>query len=382
VAERALKIAAYCSIRPFVRARPMAQKSAPPPSRVKAALSALFGYSSQEQVVKQVDSGPFAFTDALTTSALTGGSGVQVRARAAIYQRWQEMQADPIIAGALRMHITSALAGSETNGDAVFLEVKANCKGQAQMEAIVKEASEDLTKLLNSVAMQVAYNGAAFGDAYARIYTQKGRGVTDLCVDEMMLPPLVQAYEVGNKTVAIKVAIGPRLSETLTMDQVARLKMPRTSYVPQPIAVEKAVRLKVAEDDVTQQAPMPSLAGGSFLYDAESQWANFRSALSSLTAQRLLDSIDESIYTLQVEGMTQEQQQAMSKNLERIFKKSKELADKALKDGRSTLGRIRYLLSFGTSRFCRCRGSTPAAAQGRGGRRTPALMTSCFRPSC
>jgi hypothetical protein len=345
----------------------MAQKSASPPSRVKSAFLALIGSSSPEALRKEVEHGPFYYTDALTTSALTGASGVQVRARAAILQRWQEMQADPIVGGALRMHVTSALAGSETNGDAVFIEAKADFKGKGEMEKLVKEAAEDLTKMFNAVAMTVAYNGAAYGDAYARIYTKPGKGVTDLGVDELMMPPLVQPYEVGNKTVAVRVALGPRSAETLTMDQVARLKMPRTSYVPQPMAVEKALRIRVTEDDASQQIPMPSLAGGSFLYDAEGQWLNFRSALSSLTAQRLLDSLDESIFTLQVDGMTKEQQQVMSKNLEQVFKKSKELADKALKDGRSFMGRIRYLLPvFREKQILQMQGLNSSGGTGQG----------------
>ena len=39
------------------------------------------------------------------------------------------------------------------------------------------------------------------GDSYARVYGQDKVGVTDLLCDEMVLPPLVQPFEQGSKTV-------------------------------------------------------------------------------------------------------------------------------------------------------------------------------------
>jgi hypothetical protein len=128
------------------------------------------------------------------------------------------------------------------------------------------------------------------------------------------------------------------------MNQMAHLKMPRMLYSPQPLAVEKAWRTKVMEDDVEKLPVMPTVVGGSFLADAESQYDKFVAALQGLVGQRVLDSIDESIFTAQVQGMTKEQAQEFKTSLTQILKRSKEVADNAVKTGIPFLGRIRHIL--------------------------------------
>lgn len=294
--------------------------------------------------VDDVDQSGFGYADTLTTASLMGSGVVNARPRQAIYMKYQQMMADPVISGALRIHVTAALGGHETSGDVVFIEPTVQARGNAQAEKLVTEIGRELAPLLNRIAVTVTYNGVGFGDAYARLYTQKGKGVTDISVDEMMLPPLIQPYEVGNKTVVCEVAVGRKMREKLVMDQIARLKMPRMIYTAQPLAVEKAWRTHITENDAEKLPVMPSLAGGSFLAEAEGQYDKFVAAMQGLVGQRVLDSIDESMFTVETGGMTKEQQQTFTTSVIKMLTKSKSVADEAVKTGLPFLGRIRHIL--------------------------------------
>lgn len=295
--------------------------------------------------VQEVERSGFEHAETLTTTALVGSGVISARSRQHIYAKYQQMQFDPIVSSAMRLHVTAALGGHETSGDLVFIEASADSRdGKAQEEAVAKELADDLGPLFNRIAMQVAYNGVTYGDAYARLYPKMGKGVVDASVDEMLLPPLVQPYERGNETVVCMVAIGSKYRERLTMNQIAHLKMPRLLYTPQPLAVEKAWRTRVLEDDIENLPVMPAVVGGSFLADAETQFDNFRAALNGLVGQRVLDSIDESMFTAQVAGMNEEQRQEFIASLTQVLKKSKQIADEAVKKGTPFLGRIRHIL--------------------------------------
>lgn len=296
------------------------------------------------RAVQEVEQASYEYSETMTTTALTGNGVVGARNRQQLYQKYQQMATDPLVSGAVRLHVTAALGGHETSGDLVFIEANADAKGNSQAEAVIAELSESLAPMFNRIAFLAAYNGAVYGDAYGRIYARKGKGVVGLTVDELMLPPLVIPYEQADKTVVCRVAVGAKLRETLTMDQIARLKMPRLAYLPQPLAVEKAWRMQITENDPDKLPLMPSLVGGSFLADAESQFNNFQSAMAGLVGQRVLDSIDESIFTAQVNGMTTEQRQTFLASIKNMLKKSKEVAEEAVKSGRPVLQRIRHIL--------------------------------------
>lgn len=300
--------------------------------------------------VEDVDRSGFGFGETLSTTALLGNGVNGARTRQAIYLKYQQMLSDPVVSGAIRNHVTAALGGHETSGDLVFIEAKPDAKTDKAANKMVEEIAKDLGSMFNRVAATVAYHGAAYGDAYARLYPVKQKGLVDMTSDELMLPPLVQPYELGNKTVVCEVAVGDRLREKLVMSQIARLKMPRLMYVPQPLAIERAWRSKITEDDPEKLPLMPSLAGGSFLSDAETQYNNFIAALQGLVGQRVLDSIDESIFTAEVAGMTKEQRQEFMESVKRMLQRSKHLADEAVASGRPVLTRIRHLLPVATGK--------------------------------
>lgn len=298
--------------------------------------------------VREVQTSGFEYADPVTTSSLVGNGVIPARPRQQIYAKYQQMLSDPLVSGALRLHVTAALGGHETTGDYVFIESKPDTKGDASKATMVKEIATALGPMFNRVAQQVAYNGVAFGDSYARMYVRKrkgeGGGVTALQVDEMLLPTLVQPYEKAGQTVVCMVSVGPKWREELVMDQIARLKMPRLNYVPQPVAVEKAWRTALAEDDPEKMPLMPSLAGGSFLVDAESQFDKFQAAMTGLVGQRVLDSIDESIFTAETDGMSAEDKDRFLASVKKMLTRSKQIADDAVKSGQPHLARVRHIL--------------------------------------
>lgn len=318
--------------------------AAPKESWFKATMSRM-GWGKEH--LTEVDRSGFQYAETLTTAALVGSGVVGARARQTLYAKYQQMLFDPIVSGALRLHVTAALGGHETSGDLVFVEATGDARAKGadkESEAVAKELSEDLGPIFNRIAMQVAYNGVGWGDAYARLYAKNGKGVIDASVDEMLLPPLVQAYKQGNETKVCVIVCGVKQRERLTMNQMAHLEMPRMLYSPQPLAVEKAWRTKVVEDDIDALPLMPSLVGGSFLADAESQYDKFVAAMGGLVGQRVLDSIDESMFTAQCQGMTTEQTQLFLSNVRQMLEKSKKVADDAVKSGIPFLGRLRHLI--------------------------------------
>lgn len=319
--------------------------------------------------IQAVQQAGFDYSETLTTQALIGAGVISARSRQLLYAKYQQMQFDPIVSGAMRLHVTAALGGHETSGDLVFIEPSAEARGagNASDEALAKELAQDLGPIFNRIAMQVAYNGVVWGDAFGRLYAKQGVGVVDVTVDETMLPPLVQPYTRGNETVVCVVAIGAKMRERLTMNQIAHLKMPRMLYSPQPLAIEKAWRSKVLEDDVEALPVMPEVVGGSFLADAENQYDKFVAAMGGLVGQRVLDSIDESIFTAQVQGMTAEQSQQFRASLVQVLKRSKEVADQAVKTGVPFMGRIRHILPvWGEKQIMQVQGVNSSGGSGGG----------------
>lgn len=330
---------------------------------LSGAVRKLFG----RDVVEEVDRAGLDYSESTTTTSLTGNGVIGARNRQLIYQKYQQMLADPLVSGAIRLHVTAALGGHETSGDLVFIEAKAGAKDDAMLAAEVKELADELGPMFNRVAVPAAYNAAGFGDAYARLYAQDRVGLVGMIVDEMLLPPLVIPYEQGDKTRICLVAVGEKTREKMTMDQIGRVKMPRMLYTPQPMAVEKAWRTAVLEDDPEKLPLMPSLVGGSFLADAETQYNNFAAALQGLVGQRVLDAIDESMFAANVTGMTIEQRQAFLASIGNMLKKSKSVADEAVRTGRPFLGRIRHLIPvWGEKQLVSVQGVNSSGGSGSG----------------
>jgi hypothetical protein len=281
--------------------------------------------------------------DSATISTLLGSGKKAARARSAIYDKWSLMESDAICSSALGLLVTTALGGHETTGQMVFIEKTPAAETDKRLGKIVDEINEDLSALFNKVAFTMGYTGSAFGDAYARVYTN-AQGVVDLYTDEMVRPPLVQPFERGSRTVGYAVYVGERNFERLDVTQLARLKMPRTQWVPQNGVVEKALKLALTEDDIDNLPIMPSMAGGSLLYNAEESYDNLAASLMGLVGQRWMDSIDEEMVSVNLESMTVDQQKRFIDSIKTMLLKSKALAEQAVSGGKPIMERIRHII--------------------------------------
>lgn len=314
-----------------------------------ARAKALFGKAETDiQVGGGVDD--FGY-DAVSVSTLLGSGKRQARARSQIYQKWHYMAGDPIISAALRLHVTASLGGHETTGDTIFIEalppVEKDGKAQpvnTEHQKIVDELKVDLSPLFNRIAHQLAFNGAAFGDAYGRPYLKEKVGLVDIYTEELVYPPLVQPYERANKTVGYVVSTGEKMTEKLTIKQLLRVKMPRLLYVPQLRVVEKAARIALTQDDIDELPVLPSLVGGSFLDSAEESYDNFTAALSGMVGQRLLNSIDENLISANTDGMSLERRKEFMKSLKDMLIASKKRAEQAIKENKPVTERIYHIL--------------------------------------
>lgn len=278
-----------------------------------------------------------------TVASLLGYGKKTARDRQSIYYKWAHMESDPICSTALMLLVTTALGGHETSGQLVFIEKTPEAEKDKRLARVVDEIVDAVSPLLNKIAFQAAYTGAGFGDSYARIYANS-QGVVDLYVDELVRPQLVQPFERGSRTVGYAVYVGERNFERLDVSQMARLKMPRTQWVPQHGVYEKALRVALREDDVDRLPIMPSMAGGSLLYSAEEAYDNLAASLTGLVGQRWMDSIDEQMIGVNMESMTKEQQDQFIASVTGMLKRSKEIAEDAVKKGRPIMERIRHLI--------------------------------------
>lgn len=288
----------------------------------------------------------YGYGDGLISAAYTllGSGRRKARSRQQIYEKWAFMMGDPVVSTAISLLCTAALGGHETTGDVVFIEATAEAQKDKGKMAIVDEINRDIGPLLNKVSFTVCYNAAGFGDAYARAYTAQKTGLLDLYVDELVSPPTILPFEQGNRTVAFATAIGEKQLDRISIKQMLRLKMPRRIFVPQLSVTEKAWRANMRADVIGELPIIPSAAGGSLLYEAESAYDNMLAALVGLVGQRVNDSIDEKVIGVQMAGASKEQQEALLGSIVNMLKTTKERASKAVLEGQPILERLRYIL--------------------------------------
>lgn len=279
-----------------------------------------------------------------TAAALLGQFPFVARNRQLIYEKWMRMECDPIIASAVQLLVTAALGGHETTGDLIFIEKKPEAQKDPSLGKIVEEISEDLAPLFNRVAFPLCYTGAVYGDAYARVYSEKGKGVVDLYSDELVRPQLVQPFEQAGRTIGFAVSVGERNFELLNVMQMARLRMPRTQWIPQFGVVEKSLRIGITNDEIDKAPVMPAMVGGSLLYNAERPYDNLIAALTGLVGQRFMDSIDEQIVTVNMQNTTDEQRARIFNSLRQMLERSKQISERSVKTGWPVLERIRHLI--------------------------------------
>ena len=321
------------------------------PGKQGGVLGRLFGYPVKRWYTENVlpaqqitqDDTTLYGAGVTTVASLLGQGRVAARSRQIIYDKWMRMESDPIISSAVSVLVTAALGGHETTGNVIFIEKKPNAQKDKRLEKVVDEIAADLEPIFNRVAYTMAFTAAIYGDAYARIYSDD-KGVIELSTDELFRPQLVQPFERCGRTIGYAVSVGERNFERLDITQMARLKMPRTQWIPQFGVVEKSLRMAVTEDDVNAAPVLPSMVGGSLLYRAEVPYENLYASLLGLVSQRWMDSIDEQMVQVNLTGMTQDQRDRLITSLSSMLSRSKQLAEQAVKKGVPIMTRIRHLI--------------------------------------
>ena len=301
-----------------------------------------------------------------TVASLMSSGNRAARTRQSIYDQWSMMEGDPIVSTSLGLLVTAALGGHETTGDTVFIEKRPQYTDCDKMKKLVDEVSADLLPLLNKIAFTSAYLGAAFGDAYGRIYSDE-TGVVDVYIGELVRPPLVQPFEQGSRTIGYAVYTGPKNFQRLDKTQMARLKMPRTQWVPQHGVFEKSLKLALEEDDVNALPLMPAMAGGSLLYPAEDPYNNLAASLVGLVGQRWMDSIDEQMLTVNLNDMSKDHQERFIKSITEMLKKSKSVAEEAVKGGKPIMEKIRHVIPVFGDKQLTAMGPANGGQSGRNG---------------
>lgn len=291
------------------------------------------------------ESDAYRFGSGMTTVATLYGYGrCAARTRDIIYRKWLWMEGDPIVSAALKLLVTASLGGHETNSDVIFIEKKPAIKDDKKLSAVVDDIAESLSDKFNKIAFTQAFIGAVYGDAYARVYTRDGEGVTDIMTDELIRPPLVQPFEQGGRTVGFAVMVGERNFVRLDVSQMVRLKMQRTQWIPQYGVLEKSLSSALEENDPEELPILPSLVGGSLLFNAEKPFDDLMMSLLGLVGQRWIDSIDEQLMTVNLKDTSKDQQEKLIANLAKMLSNSKARAEDAVKQGRPVLERVRHLL--------------------------------------
>lgn len=262
------------------------------------------------------------------------------RSRSAIYQKWHYMIQDGLISTILRLHVQMALGGHETTGETIFIEAKPDA---SEADKKIVKKLQFIAKMLNKHAHGMCFNACAFGDAYARLYTKKGKGLFAFD-SETMFSPLVQPYVELGQTVGYVVSLGPKLQTRFNHLDMVRMRMPRMVFLPQMRAIENAQKVNLEASDPGDLLPMADLVGGSFLEAAESDYDNLLSSLRGMIGQRITGSIDETMLGANLSDMTAAQQKLFMDSLEKMLRSMKTRADEAVRTGQYATSRNFHIM--------------------------------------
>ncbi|MDO4440567.1 MAG: hypothetical protein Q4B81_00105 [Moraxella sp.] len=282
----------------------------------------------------------------------TGDEGQSLRTRQDIYRRWQLMQKDPQIAEGLSLHVTAALGGHESTGDVIFITPHERVRGRGirakELRQKVESAARHMTPILNRHAFSLARQAIAYGDSYARIYSDERTGVIDLMNNERTHPPLIQSFVRGEQNVGffvLEMENWERVVARLTPMQMLRVKMPRIEYVPQmPLTAFKEGAKLIHLDEIGELPVLPDMVGGSFLYPIESVWQDLVISMSGLNNQQIADSVKQAFLTVNMDGMPPDQRKRYTKGLTQVLQNYRDRIKEAFNGGEALYGTAYHVL--------------------------------------
>ncbi|GAA5003276.1 hypothetical protein GCM10023206_06800 [Acinetobacter puyangensis] len=266
------------------------------------------------------------------------------RTRMEIYSKWEKMLRFAPISEAMGIHVTAALGGDATTSQQVFITPAQRLRGgggtinKAQLEKLEKRI-KPMEKLINKHIVKICRDAIGFGDGYTRVYGTKGMGIVDLMANEFTYPPLIQAYEQVNKTVAYQALDyknWQKVVSKLNMIQMLRLKMPRISHVPQYHASDSFFNIKTLQVDNINEAPIvPAPVGGSYCADVEPFYDNIILALSTMNSQQIADAVNQVFLSVNMSAMPPAQRDAYKNGLNTMMRDHEKFVRDALEGGDS-----------------------------------------------
>ena len=273
------------------------------------------------------------------------------RTRQDIYSTWELMQKDPQIAEALSLHVTAALGGHETTGDMIFITPHERVRGKGKRARELRDRVErealHLAPIINQYAFTLARQAIAYGDSYARIYTDKRLGVVGLMNNRHTAPSLIMPFEQAGQTVGfhgLEEEDYERSIAKLTPMQLLRVKMQRIEVIPQmPMQVWQDQKTLIY-DQRCDNPVMPAEIGGSFLYPVEKPWKDTIISLAGLNNQQIADSVKQAFLTVNMEGMPPKQQTKYRKSITDMLTTYRDQIQEAFKGGEALHGTKYHVL--------------------------------------
>lgn len=266
---------------------------------------------------------------------------LQRRERKQIYTTYKIMMQDPTIAAALNILVTAALGGHENRGECVFIEPSDRVKGKGarakKLREMVQKEAPHLQQLIDKFIFSFARNGVGYGDAYIRPYAVNGKGVTHVLANELVDPPLIQAFEQAGITVGYHVLeitdFEIRHISKLTTHQMLRMKMQRMT--PLPVFKIENIQYKqlLQTDDINEVPVIPSMPGGSLLDPVKEAWEQWVTGFAALNSQQIADSVNVQFATMDVSGMPEAHQEEVKQGMIDTIQSIQNKVRNALKGG-------------------------------------------------
>lgn len=275
----------------------------------------------------------------------------QPRTRRQIYTMWEIMQADPQVSEALSLHVTAALGGHESTGDMIFItpndHIREGGRRATDLRKKVEREAKHMAPLINRHVFSLARQAIAYGDSYARIYTDERRGVLDLMNNRFTQPSLIMPFEQAGRTIgfhALEDEDKQRTIAKLSLEQMLRVKMPRIENTPQMALDVWQDRTTLVYDLRTDNPILPSEVGGSFLYPIEDAWRDVTISRAGLNNQQIADSVKQAFLTLNMEGMPAKQRQGYISSLTKMLKSYRDQIQDAFDGGEALYGTKYHVL--------------------------------------
>ena len=101
------------------------------------------------------------------------------------------MSMDPTIDSAIKMHISNALSSKSDGSDSVYIKPATEDKN----DKIVEELNNALMPIIEKDLNEWARKAAVYGSCFARVYGEKGVGITNVRCDYFTHPAKIQKYE-------------------------------------------------------------------------------------------------------------------------------------------------------------------------------------------